>query len=89
MLLGGVMAACRCRCTCWNGLRPEFLEKSSALLFIWTLYHVGVTGGLSIILAVRALLDRRGAITQRASSARLLRARSTLRRPCARSSGCR
>lgn len=41
------------------GLRPEFLEKSGALLFIWTLYVLGVTGGLSVILAVQALRDRR------------------------------
>jgi len=42
-----------------NGLRPEFLEKSGALLFIWTLYVLGVIGGLSVILAVQALRDRR------------------------------
>ena len=61
MLLGGVMAAGMMPLHMRNGLRPEFLEKSGALLFIWTLYLLGVTGGLSVILAVRALLDRRGA----------------------------
>jgi hypothetical protein len=42
-----------------NGLRPEFLEKSGALLFIWTLYVLGVTGTFSVILAVQALRGRR------------------------------
>jgi len=42
-----------------HGLRPECLEKSGALLFIWTLYVLGVTGGFSIILAVQALRVRR------------------------------
>jgi uncharacterized protein YdaL len=41
-----------------NGLRPEFLEKSGALLFIWTVYVLGVMGFFSIILAVRALVIR-------------------------------
>ena len=59
MLLGGVMAAGMLPLHMRNGLRPEFLEKSGALLFIWTLYLLGVTGGLSVVLAVRALRDRR------------------------------
>ena len=42
-----------------NGLRPEFLEKSGALLFIWNMYVLGVTGLFSVILAVQALCDRR------------------------------
>ena len=61
MLLGGVMAAGMLPLHMRNGLRPEFLEKSGALLFIWTLYVLGVIGGLSVILAVRALLARRAA----------------------------
>jgi hypothetical protein len=44
-----------------NGLRPEFLEKSGALLFIWTLYVLGVTGAFSVILAIQALRGRRAA----------------------------
>ena len=59
MLLGGVMAARMLPLHMRNGLRPEFLEKSGALLFIWTLYLLGVTGRLSVVLAVRALRDRR------------------------------
>jgi hypothetical protein len=59
MLLGGVIAAGMLPLHMRNGLRPEFLEKSGALLFVWTLYVLGVTGGLSIILAVQALRDPR------------------------------
>jgi hypothetical protein len=59
MLLGGVIAAGMLPLHMRNGLRPEFLEKSGALLFIWTLYVLGVTGTFSVILAVRALLARR------------------------------
>ena len=58
MLLGGVMAAGMLPLHMRNGLRPEFLEKSGALLFIWTVYVLGVMGFLSIILAVRALVLR-------------------------------
>jgi hypothetical protein len=59
MLLGGVMAAGMLPLHMRNGLRPEFLAKSGALLFIWTLYLLGVTGAFSIILAVQALRARR------------------------------
>jgi hypothetical protein len=52
MLLGGVLAAGMLPLHMRNGLR-------GALLFIWTLYVLGVTGGLSVILAVQALRDRR------------------------------
>ena len=58
MLLGGVMAAGMLPLHMRNGLRPEFLEKSGALLFIWTVYVLGVMGFLSVILAVRALVIR-------------------------------
>lgn len=61
MLLGGVMAAAMLPLHMRNGLRPEFLEKSGALLFIWTLYVLGVNGAFSVILAVRALRARRSA----------------------------
>ena len=59
MLLGGVMAAGMLPLHMRNGFRPEFLEKSGVLLFIWTLYVLGVTGTFSIILAVQALRGRR------------------------------
>ena len=61
MLLGGVMAAGMLPLHMWNGLRSEFLEKSGALLFIWILYILGVTGAFSVILAVQALRTRRNA----------------------------
>jgi hypothetical protein len=58
MLLGGVMAAGMLPLHMRHGLRPEFLERSGALLFIWTLYVLGVNGAFSVILAVQALLAR-------------------------------
>jgi hypothetical protein len=61
MLLGGVMAAGMLPLHMRNGLRPEFLQKSGALVFIWTLYLLGVNGTFSAILAIRALLPRRAA----------------------------
>ena len=59
MLLGGVMAAGMLPLHMRHGLRPEFLEKDGALLFIWTLYLLGVTGAFSIILAIDGLFARR------------------------------
>lgn len=61
MLLGGVMAAGMLPLHMRNGLRPEFLERDGALLFIWTLYVLGVSGAFSVILAVLALRSRRAA----------------------------
>ncbi|HET7785278.1 MAG TPA: hypothetical protein VFL36_04865 [Myxococcales bacterium] len=58
MLLGGIMAAGMLPLHMRNGLRPELLGKSGALLFIWTLYVLGVMGFLSMILATRALMTR-------------------------------
>jgi hypothetical protein len=55
MLLGGVIAAGMLPLHMRNGLRPEFLEKGGALLFVWTLYVLGVTGAFSVILAIQAL----------------------------------
>ena len=59
MLLGGILAAGMLPLHMRNGLRAEFLEKSGALIFTWTLYVLGVTGSFSVILAVRALRRRR------------------------------
>ena len=59
MLLGGFIAAGMLPLHMRNGLRPEFLERSGALLFIWILYVLGVTGTFSVILAVQALRGRR------------------------------
>ena len=55
MLLGGVMSAAMLPVHMRHGLRPEFLQTSGALLFIWTLYLLGVLGFFSIILAVLEL----------------------------------
>ncbi len=59
MLLGGLMAAVMLPLHMRNGLRPEFLAKDGALLFIWTLYVLGVMGAFTIIVAARALWSRR------------------------------
>lgn len=61
MLLGGVMAAGMLPLHMRHGLRPEFLERSGALLFICTLYVLGVNGALCVILAIQSLLARRAA----------------------------
>jgi len=66
MLLGGIMAAGMLPLHMRNGLRPEFLEKSGALLFIWTLYVLGVIGAFSVILAMQVLLTRRSAAAEAA-----------------------
>jgi hypothetical protein len=54
MLFGALMALAMLPLHMRNGLRPEFLERSGALLFVWTLYSLGVNGAFSIILAVLA-----------------------------------
>jgi hypothetical protein len=58
MLLGGLMSLGMLPLHMRNGFRPEFLEKSGALLFISTLYVLGVIGAFSIVLAIQALADR-------------------------------
>jgi hypothetical protein len=62
MLFGGLMAAAMLPLHMRSGLRPEFLERSGALLFIWTLYVLGVIGAFSAILAIQALRGRRSAL---------------------------
>jgi len=59
MLLGGVIALAMMPLHMRNGLRPEFLDKSGALLFVWILYLLGVIGAFSVILAIQALRSRR------------------------------
>lgn len=58
MLLGGLVAAAMLPLHMRHGLRPEFLEKSGALLFVWTLYVLGVLGVFTMILAVLSLRAR-------------------------------
>lgn len=55
MLFGGVVSAGMLPLHMRHGLRPEFLQSNGALLFIWTLYLLGVMGFFSIILAVLEL----------------------------------
>lgn len=55
MLLGGVVAALMLPIHMRHSLRPEFLQNSGALLFVWTLYLLGVTGSFTVILAVLEL----------------------------------
>jgi len=55
MLLGGVMSAAMLPLHMRHGLRPEFLQTSGALLFVWTLYLLGVLGFFSILLAALEL----------------------------------
>lgn len=59
MLLGGVMALAMLPLHMRNGLRPEFLERSGALSFVFTIYLLGVIGAFTIILAIQALAARR------------------------------
>src|SRR5437588_778650 len=49
MLFGGVIAAGMLPLHMRNGLRPEFLEKSGALLFVWTLY---VLAGSAVLMEI-------------------------------------
>ncbi len=56
MLLGGVMAAGMLPLHMRNGLRPEFLDRPGVLLFVWTLYFLGVLGAFTVVLAVMAFV---------------------------------
>jgi hypothetical protein len=55
MLVGGVISAGMLPLHMRHGLRPEFLQTSGALLFVWTLYLLGVLGFTSIVLAILEL----------------------------------
>lgn len=59
MLLGALMAVAMLPLHMRNGLRPEFLQRSGALAFVWNLYLLGVLGSFSFVLAVKALLSSR------------------------------
>lgn len=62
MLLGGVISAAMLPLHMRHGLRPEFLARNGALLFVWILYVLGVNGAFSIVVAVVQLFARaRGA----------------------------
>lgn len=59
MLLGGVMAAGMLPLHMRYGLRPEFLDRPGVLLFVWTLYLLGVLGAFTVVLAVLAFVRPR------------------------------
>lgn len=59
MLLGALMAVAMLPLHMRNGLRPEFLQRSGALAFVWNLYLLGVLGSFAFVLAVKALLSSR------------------------------
>ncbi len=59
MLLGGVMALGMLPLHMRNGLRPEFLDHPGVLLFVWTLYLLGVLGAFTVVLAVMAFVRPR------------------------------
>lgn len=62
MLLGGVFAAAMpVMHMTGRGFNPGFAKKPGAFLFILTLFALGATGTLSIILSLRALRAIRGA----------------------------
>jgi hypothetical protein len=63
MLLGGVMAVAMLPLHMRHGLRPEFLAQSGVLLFVWTLYVLGVIGAFTVILAIQALRGRRSQLS--------------------------
>jgi hypothetical protein len=65
MLLGGLMAAAMLPIHMRNGLQPKFLEKNGALLFVWAMYMLGVTGLFSVIVATWALRESRLPIESR------------------------
>jgi hypothetical protein len=61
MLLGGVMAAGMMPIHMQSGMKPAFLERSGALLFVWVLYMLAVIGLFTVVLAVRAMRGGRAA----------------------------
>jgi len=63
MLLGGVMAVAMLPLHMRHGLRPEFLAQNGVLLFVWTLYVLGVIGAFTVILAIQALRGRRSQLS--------------------------
>jgi len=59
MLLGGIFAAAMPFLHMTGRGYPAIAKSSGGFFFIWTLIAVGVTGTLTVILAVRALWLRR------------------------------
>lgn len=59
LLFGGVMAVAMPVIHMNGHFSPEFAKSDGAFRFVWTLYLLGTTGSLVIILAVRELAGRR------------------------------
>jgi hypothetical protein len=63
LLLGGVIALVVALIHLNGHYPPEFATSAGAFRFVWTLYAVGTTGALTVILALRELFTRRGSPT--------------------------
>lgn len=59
LLLGGVVAMAMPVIHLNGHFRPEFATSDGALRFVWTLYALGTTGALIVILALKELVSRR------------------------------
>ena len=58
LLLGGLVAIGMPVLHLNGHFRPEFATSHGALLFLWTLYALGTTGALIVILALKELVSR-------------------------------
>lgn len=58
VLIGAVASALMPALHMRNGVGGEFAKSDGAFFFIWTLFALGLTGSLSLILSVRGLLTR-------------------------------
>lgn len=56
LLLGGIVAIAMPVIHLNGHFPPEFATSDGAYRFVWTLYAVGTTGSLTVILALRELL---------------------------------
>jgi hypothetical protein len=59
LLLGGLVAVAMPILHLNGHYPPDFATADGAFRFVWTLYAVGTTGSLAVILAMRELLGRR------------------------------
>ena len=59
LLLGGLVAVAMPIIHLNGHYPPNFATSDGAFRFVWTLYAVGTTGSLTVILALREILRRR------------------------------
>jgi len=59
LLLGGLIAVAMTVMHLNGHYPPDFAMSDGAFRFVWTLYAVGTTGALTVILALRELFGRR------------------------------